>query len=351
MGATPPGGWTYARSGVDRTSVRTALRALLGEVRYRPPPSHGRAVEGPGHYAGLVRVGRETIAITTDTVGTKALLAEELGAWEEVGEDIVAVNVNDLAAVGARPCGLVDCLSVPSLSPAVFAALGRGIDRGLRAAGCGLLGGETAVVPDLVKSPDLGGTAIGFFPRGRRPVVGDRIRPGDLVIGVASSGLHANGFTLVRRLIERFGSDLARPRPGAALPFGRELLAPTRIYVRVSEAMAGRPETHGLAHISGGGVRNLVRLNSRVAFILDGWPRPEGIFHWAMEAGEVAAEEMYQTFNMGIGFVLVVAPAHRSEILRRLARAGAPEARVVGHVARGKGVEVPAFGLRYEGYD
>ncbi len=351
MAAPPPTSWTYARSGVDRTSVRSALAALLGAVRYRPPPSNGRAVEGPGHYAGLVRVGRETIAITTDTVGTKVLLAEQLGRWEEVGEDLVAVNVNDLAAVGARPCGLVDCLSVPSPSPPVFAALGRGIDRGLRAAGCGLLGGETAVVPDIVRGHDLGGTAIGFFPRDRRPVIGERIRPGDLLIGLASSGFHANGFTLVRRLLERTRADLDRPRPGTTIPFGQELLAPTRVYVPMSEVMAGRPETHGLAHISGGGVRNLARLNPRVAFVLDDWPRPEGIFRWAMEAGEIAPEEMYQTFNVGIGFVLVVAPTHRSEILRRLARAGAPDARVVGHVARGRGVEVPTFGLSYRGYD
>ena len=203
-----PRPWSYARSGVDRASVKRGLAALLGAVSYRPPSSSGRVVDVPGHFAGMVRIGRETIAITTDTVGTKVLLAEETGRWEGMGEDVVAVNVNDLAAVGARPCGFVDCISLARPRAPVLAAIGRGLDRGLRESRCALLGGETAVVPDLVSGTDLGGTAIGFFPHRRQPVLGDRIRPGDQIIGIPSSGFHANGYTLVRRLVgggrERF---------------------------------------------------------------------------------------------------------------------------------------------------
>ena len=344
------GAWTYARSGVDRGTVGASLAVLLAQVRYRPPPSSGRRVEGPGHYAGLVRIGRETLAITTDTVGTKTMLAARLRRWEEVGEDIVGVNVNDLAAIGARPSALVDCLLCDRPDPDVFRQIGVGLARGLRRARCTLLGGETAVVPDIVRGLDLGGTAIGFFPRGRAPVLGRSIRPGDVVVGVPSDGLHANGITLVRRLVDDRSVDLARPRPGADRPLGEELLRPTRIYVGVSEAMAGNPATHGLAHISGGGVRNLVRLHPKVAFVLDGWPEPSGLFDWIRELGGIAPEELYQTFNMGIGFVLVVRPTGLSETLRRLARAGAPDARVVGHVERGEGVRLPRMGLTYRGY-
>lgn len=346
----PAVGWSYARAGVDRGATGKALAALLAEVRYRPPFRHGRRVELPGHYAGLVRLGRETIAITTDTVGTKACLADRLGRWEEVGEDIVAVNVNDLASVGARPVGLVDCLSVPRADPEVFAQLGRGIDRGLTAARCHLLGGETAIVPEIVRAADLGGTAIGFFPSRRAPVTGAAIRPGDELWGIPSSGLHANGLTLARRLVEASGLAYDRPRPGERRSIGEELLTPTRIYVPVSEALVGPGPITGLAHISGGGVRNLARLHPKVRFMLDGWPAPPSLYRYLQELGPIPEEEMYQTFNMGIGFVLVVRPGRAAELRRRLARAGAPDALPIGSVTRGTGVEVPRAGLTYTGY-
>ena len=346
--ATP--GWTYAKSGVDTDARAEALRELLAAVRYRPPPTHGRVVPAPGHFAGLIRIGSETIAITTDTVGTKVLLAEALGRWEEVGEDLVAVNVNDLAAVGARAAGLVDTVLVARPSGPSFRAIGRGMDRGLRAAECSLLGGETAVVPSIVHGIDLGGTAIGFFPRGRRPVLGERIRPGDVVLGIPSSGLHANGFTLVRRLLEERAVDLARPRPGAATPAGIELLTPTRVYTRAADALADRAEVHGFAQLSGGGVRNLPRLHDGVEFVLDRWPEVPDVFAWVQSLGSVSETEMFQTFNMGIGFVVIAAREHLADTRRRLARAGAPDALEVGHVGHGTGVSVPSRGLRYEGY-
>ena len=346
----PAGGWSYARAGVDRAPVAEALRRLLGEVRFRPPPTSGRRLPLEGHYAGLVRIGHETLAITTDTVGTKTVLAEQRDRWEEVGEDVVAVNVNDLASVGARPAGFVDCISVARVEPERFAAIGRGIDRGLRQARCHLLGGETAVVPDLLTGVDLGGTAFGFYPRGRRPVTGARIRPGDRIVGIPSSGLHANGLTLVRKLLAERHLALDRPRPGATVPLGRELLAPTRIYVGASEALAARPELTGLAHLSGGGVRNLIRLRPGVQFLLDAWPPVPPLFGFLAQAGGIAPDEMFQTFNMGIGFVAVVRPTHLSELLRRLARAGAPDARPIGRVAPGRGVALPELGLRYEAY-
>ncbi len=340
----------YAASGVDVSARARALKALLSSVRYRPPPDHGRPIDAPGHYAGLVRIGRETIAITTDTVGTKVILAERLGRWEEVGEDVVAVNVNDLAAVGARPAALVDTILCGRPDEEVFRSVGRGIEAGLRKARCALLGGETAVVPEIVHDIDLGGTAVGFFPRGRRPVTGTRIRPGDRLLGIPSSGVHANGFTLVRKLLEEGRVDLSQPRPGSTVPVGEELLRPTRIYSTTADALAGRAEVHGLAHVSGEGVRNLVRLHPRVAFVLDRWPAPPSLFSWIASLGNLPAEEMYETFNMGIGFVVVAGPEHLSETRRRLARAGAPDSVEIGHVERGTGVRLPALGIEFREY-
>ncbi|HXQ94510.1 MAG TPA: phosphoribosylformylglycinamidine cyclo-ligase [Thermoplasmata archaeon] len=343
-------GWTYARAGVDRGSVSASLAALLAGTHYRPPANHGRLLDLPGHYAGLVRIGRETIAVTTDTVGTKVLLAEQLGRWEGVGEDIVQVNVNDLAAVGARPSVLVDCVLCERPDPAVFRAIGRGLGRGLRKGRIALAGGETAVVPDIVRGTDLGGTAVGFFPKGRRPVTGAAIRPGDVVLGVPASGFHANGFTLVRKLLSEGSVSLSKPRPGARSPLGEELLRPGRIYVDAAEAIADRRTTHGLAHISGGGVRNLVRLNPDVRFELDRWPAPAGLYQWVAELGAIAPEELYQTFNLGIGFVAVVLPGAAWPTLAALTAAGVRDTRVVGRVGKGSGVALPQVGLEYSGY-
>ena len=232
---------TYAGSGVNRSKVTEALGELLRAARYSAPASHGRPLDVPGHYAGIIRIGRETLAVTTDTVGTKVLLAEMLGRWEEVGEDTVAINVNDLASVGARPVGIVDTILCARPDPAIFRAIGRGLARGLAAARCSLLGGETAVVGDVVRGIDLGATAFGVFPDGRAPVLGEHIRPGDAIVGIPSTGFHANGFTLVRRLLEESRVDLRRPRPGARLAVGRELLTPTRTYSEIADALAELP--------------------------------------------------------------------------------------------------------------
>jgi len=341
---------TYAESGVDRSAIGTALAELLGEIRGRAPATHGRPVRLPGHYAGLIRVERTTLAATTDTVGTKVLVARAMDRWEEVGEDLVAINVNDLAAVGARTAGIVDTIVCARPDPRRFRAIGRGVARGLRAARCTLLGGETAVVPELVEEIDLGATAIGFFPEGRAPVTGHRIRPGDAILGIPSSGVHANGFTLVRRIVEESGADLNRPRPGGRRPLGTELLRPTRTYTEAVDAIADLPGVHGLAHLSGGGVRNLVRLHPRVGFRLDRWPRVPSLFRWLGATAGVDDREMFQTFNMGVGFAVVVAARDRDIVRRRLARRGAPDAVEIGRVERGRGVELPQWGLRYEGY-
>jgi len=341
---------TYAQSGVDRTEIGRALSALLGEVHPVADRAHGRPVPLPGHYAGLIRLGRETMAVTTDTVGTKVLLAQQTGRWEEVGEDLVAINVNDLAAVGARTAGIVDTIVCARPDPRRFRAIGRGIDRGLRAARCTLLGGETAVVPDLVHDIDLGATAVGFFPSNRTPVTGRRIAVGDRVLGIPASGAHANGFTLIRRILTETRTPLRRRRPGSRDPIGVELLRPTRTYTSPVDAVAGLPAVHGLAHLSGGGVRNLVRLRDGVRFDLDAWPPVPPLFDWLSRQGGIAPTEMFQTFNMGIGFALIVASDSGAEILRRLARSGAPDAVEIGRVERGRGVSLPQWGLSYSGY-
>jgi phosphoribosylformylglycinamidine cyclo-ligase len=330
--------------------VGDAVAALVRAARWAPPSSSGTRIEAPGHYAGLLTVGGTTIALTTDTVGTKVLLAESLGRWEEIGEDIVGVNTNDLSSVGARPAAIVDTILCTAPDPVRFAAIGRGLARGLRKAGCHLLGGETAVVPDLVKGLDAGGTAVGFFPEGRAPILGERIAAGDAILGIPSEGFHANGFTLLRRLIEQEQMDLRRRRPGARKPLGEELLHPTRIYAKPIEAIAGDTAVHGLAHISGGGVRNIARLRADRKYRLDAWPKPAGLFEWIVDIGDLEVAEAYETFNMGVGFVVVVDGGSADRILGVLAKNGAPDARRIGSVELGRTVELPGLGLEYAGY-
>jgi phosphoribosylformylglycinamidine cyclo-ligase len=341
---------TYADAGVDRSRTARALAALLANAGYHAPPASGRPVALPGHYAGLIRIGQETLAITTDTVGTKSILAEQLGQWEEIGVDAVAINVNDLASVGARPAGLVDVISCRRADPSVFEQIGRGLYRGLWESRCSLLGGETAIVPELLQGIDVGGTAIGFFPNGRVPVTGARIRRTDVLLGIPSSGLHANGLTLARRIVAESQQTLRARRRGAERSLGAELLTASRIYVAASEALADLGGITGFAHISGGGVRNLPRLRRGVQFVLDRWPRPFGIFEWLAHTGGVEDQEMYQTFNMGIGFVVAVRASFEADALRRLWRAGFPDTLIVGHVAPGEGVTLPQLGLTYSGY-
>jgi phosphoribosylformylglycinamidine cyclo-ligase len=350
MSPSGPGPLTYAGAGVDRGAVATALSNLLRSVRYHPPSTRGRPVAAPGHYAGLLRLGRETLALTTDGVGTKLVLAQQLDRWEEMGEDVVAVNVNDLLSVGAFPAAFLDYIACRNPQPRVFAALGRGIDRGLRLSQCHLAGGETAVVPDLVHFLDLSGTALGFYPDGHRPVTGRDIRVGDTLIGLPSSGFHANGYTLVRRLLETSGISLAERISGERLPLGRLLLTPTRIYAPPVEALIRKRLTVGLAHISGGGFRNLVRLHPRVEFCLDAMPPPQGVFQWVAALSELPPGELYQTFNMGIGFVVVVRSRRESQALEVLADHGEAKARVIGQVKRGRGVTIPHEGIRYQSY-
>lgn len=349
-GTPEAGPLTYAGTGVRQDLVAIALGKMLASIRTTAPASSGRPVKLPGHFAGLLRIGRETLALTTDNVGTKLLLAHTLDRWEEVGEDVVAVNVNDLSAVGARPSALVDYIAVQSPVPSVFEALGKGLARGLREARCHLVGGETSIVPDLVRSLDLSGTALGFFPRGRAPVTGATLRPGDVLIGLPSSGFHSNGYTLVRRLIEEYAIDIARPLPDDARPLGHRLLTPTRIYTRPVEALLSAHLPVALAHISGRGARNLLRLNSRVQFTLDALPAPEGLFRWIADLSRLPAEELYQTFNMGVGFVVGVRAKQVDRALSVLKRSGEKRAQVIGHIEKGRGVRLPELGVRYDSY-
>lgn len=315
---------TYAEAGVDIDASDRATAALVAQLKAPAREGDGAPVKLENGFAGLVRLGDGALAICTDGVGTKLLLARELGSLDTVGIDCVAMNVNDLICVGAEPLSFVDYVALEEPDAELMAQLGAGLAEGCRQANCTLSGGETAVVPELVRGFDLAGTAVGWVSH-EAIIDGSRVAVGDALIGLASSGPHSNGYTLIRRL---FDGDSE---------VGAQLVAPTRIYVRPVLALLSALEVHALAHVTGGGLDNLSRMNPGFRYVVDNpLPVPKA-FDWLQRRGDITPAEMYRTFNMGLGMVVAVAPGDSERALELLAREG-ETAQLIGHVAVGEGV-------------
>jgi len=307
----------YARAGVSQRDADAAVRALVAQLSRIDPGRPSRVVELPGHYASVLRIDdRSGVAFATDGVGTKMVLAERLGRFETIGIDCIAMNVNDLVCVGAEPIALLDFILCRRADPDVCGQIGWGLRRGAELAGIEIPGGEIAQVGDVVTGWELTGSAIGLVALDAI-VTGDRVEPGDAVIGLPSSGLHSNGYTLARRALGELPLDDRR----LGRPLADVLLEPTEIYVRAAlELLRSGVEVHGLAHITGDGLNNLLRLAAPVGYEIDDpFPVPP-IFGLIAELGQVSDAEMHEVFNMGLGFCCVVAARDEEaaiEILRR----------------------------------
>jgi phosphoribosylformylglycinamidine cyclo-ligase len=339
----------YARAGVDQDRAGRAVAALVGALRGidtgRPP----RAALGSGHYANVLRLDDTTgLALSTDGVGTKVIVAEQVGRFDTIGIDCVAMNVNDVVCVGADPIALLDYVAVEEADPEALEAIGRGLARGASDAGVEIPGGELAVLPELIAghpSPrgfDLVGFCIGLVPL-EEMVTGASARPGDAILGLPSSGVHSNGLTLARTALP----DLSEAPPElGGRSVGEVLLEPTVIYVRaVRELLASEVEIRGLAHITGEGLLNLLRLEAEVGYRIDSpLPRPPVFDLIAQRAGTEDAE-LYEVFNMGCGFCCVVPPDQVHDALALLG-ARHPGAAAIGQVTDRNGeVELPFAGL------
>ncbi|HET6386432.1 MAG TPA: phosphoribosylformylglycinamidine cyclo-ligase [Armatimonadota bacterium] len=320
------GGLTYEESGVADTA--SAIDGLLGWVNRTLSFRKGRTGDNCleiGYYANVLDLGHGVaLAISTDGVGTKILIAEMMGRYDTIGIDCVAMNVNDLICVGAEPVAMLDYLAVEKADPAVLEAIGKGLYAGAAEANISIPGGELAQLGAMIrglapgKGVDLAGTCIGLVMRGGRILMGQGMEPGDRIVGVASSGIHSNGLTLAREaLFERQGLTV-NSRPGAlAGSLGEELLTPTRIYVRPAlEMIRNIPGLRALAHITSDGFLNLLRIPGDYGYQIESLPPTPPIFSLIQEAGEVAPEEMYRVFNMGIGLCAVVAASEAEDVLR-----------------------------------
>jgi phosphoribosylformylglycinamidine cyclo-ligase len=310
-------GHAYERAGVSQRAADAAVAALLESLRRIDPGRPSRQALAAGHYASVIRLDETIgIALSTDGVGTKLVVAEQLGRWDTVGIDCVAMNANDLICVGAEPLAMLDYVAVPEADPAVMRDLGRGLRRGAELAGIEIPGGELAQIGEIVRGLDLVGACFGAVDLDSI-VTGAGIEPGDPVLGLPSSGLHSNGYTLARRAL----ADVPMADETLGRPLGDVMLEPTEIYVAaVVELMRSAVDVRGLAHITSGGLGNLLRLEAKVGYeIDDALPAPP-IFSLIQDRGSVSDAEMHEVFNMGCGFCCVVAAGDEDAALGLLRR-------------------------------
>jgi phosphoribosylformylglycinamidine cyclo-ligase len=306
----------YAAAGVDSAQADRGVAALVGVLRGIDPGRSSRVVSLPGHYASVIRVAPGLgIALATDSVGSKVIVAEQLGRFDTIGIDCVAMNVNDLICVGAEPLALLDYLAVEQADPEILAEIATGLKAGAEAAGVEIPGGELCQLPEVIRghpSPrgfDLVGSAFGTVALDRL-IDGSACRPGDVLIGLPASGVHSNGLSLARRaLLEEGGlSFSSTPAELEGRSVGELLLEPTVIYVRaILRLLRSGVEVHGLAHVTGGGVLNLLRIGGDVGYEISRPLPVPPIFTLIAARGRVAAAEMWEVFNMGCGFCVMVA--------------------------------------------
>jgi phosphoribosylformylglycinamidine cyclo-ligase len=323
-------GLTYAETGVDIDASEAATAALVAAA----------GDTGAGDYAGLLDIGDRYLALATDGVGTKLLVAEALADYSTVGVDCIAMNVNDMVAAGVRPVAFVDYLAVDEPDETVSAQVGEGLKRGAEAADIALVGGETAVMPEVVKGLDLAGTCAGLAPK-------DALFPGtaeagDALVGFRSSGIHSNGLTLAREAVTRrhdYTDPYPRSRPDEPDydSVGAALLEPTRIYTHLLEPMRAHG-VHAAAHVTGGGWTNLTRLGA-FHYVVDDPFDAHSVFDLVQAEGDVSDEEMHRTFNMGTGFVCALPPE------AAVALADGTDGRVVGRVEDADDAGVSIRGL------
>ena len=336
----------YREAGVDTAAAETGLGKIIAAIKGTWPQAGqiGAVALDIGFFANVIDIGGGMgLAICTDGVGSKSVVADMIKKYDTIGIDCVAMNVNDVICVGAKPLSMVDYIAVGTADADMLGAIAAGLAEGARQAGISISGGEISQLKDVVSGFDLVGMAVGLVALDRL-IIGRDLVPGDLVIGVASSGIHSNGLTLARRAffeLAGFGISHVFPELGGAL--GEELLRPTFIYVpEVLDVIAQVPTVKALINITGDGLLNLPRVAAKVGFEIDNLPTPPPIFGLIQRYGEIDDPEMFEVYNMGVGFCLLAAERDSAPIMAILERHGR-QAQVIGHVVAddAQGVHLP----------
>jgi phosphoribosylformylglycinamidine cyclo-ligase len=337
---------TYARSGVDIEKEDRAIKEILSSIK-TVRKGIGRPLGG--HYAGIIEFGEYALVLCTDGVGSKVKIASELRKWDTVGTDCIAMNVNDALCVGAEPLAFVDYLAIDDPKPEITRELGKGLEKGAELSNISIIGGETASLPEIVSGFDLAGTCLAYVKR-NEIITGERIVPSDVIVGLKSSGIHSNGYTLARKVIENLNLSYKDKFPDKLYPsktIGEVLLTPTRIYVKEILELLKKVKVHGLAHITGSGLCNLLRLNKNVEYVIESPIEPQPVFKFLQKYGNIDDMEMYQTFNMGMGFAVIVSEKDVNETIKILKKYSRSEIKVVGKIEKGSGVTLPKLGFKF----
>ncbi len=326
--------WTYEKAGVSLERAEAFVEYIKQKVKTLPK----EALLFGSFASGISLKGYKdpVIMMTTDGVGTKLKVAQKVGVHHTVGMDLVAMNVNDILATGAKPLAFLDYIAVGRIDLNVLKRVMDGIVEGCRMAGVTLVGGETAEMPDFYPEGtyDLAGFCVGVCERGEL-VTGQDIKPGDVIIGFPSSGFHSNGYSLIRKILESKGISYNDRFEGTDKKVWEVLLEPTKIYVEeVEKIKEAKVSIKGMAHITGGGIPgNLIRIlpeNCKAIVETDKIPR-NSIFDWIRELGRVPIEEMYRTFNMGVGFMVVIDKRDVEKVLKAV-----ESSFVCGYIEEGK---------------
>jgi len=335
---------TKTSSETDQTTDRTTNREQQAfnnlikwiEKTWNLKQEHS-PIEDIGLFANVIEVGGTGIALTTDGVGTKILVAQMMGKFDTVGIDCVAMNVNDLICVGAKPLAMLDYLAVEDSNPELFDEIGKGLYEGAEKANISIPGGEIALVKEMLKGKregfgfDLVGMGIGQVDPDKI-IVGEKVEAGDVLIGIESNGIHSNGLTLARKVIfEKMGLKVTHATEELGRTIGEELLRPTHIYVKeILEILESGVSVKALAHITGDGFLNLNRIKANRGFVIENLPEVPSIFKFIQENGGVPDEKMFQTYNMGIGFCACVSETDVSRTLSIIEKHG-KKAWILGH--------------------
>lgn len=318
--------WTYKDAGIDVSKIKDVQKAIVDTfsqtLSFRE--GFGSAFLGAGHYAGLLRIeNKKLLAIHTDNVGTKVLVAQAMKKFDTIGIDCVAMNVNDLICVGAEPFAMVDYIALKEPNESLVSQITKGLAEGAKSARVAIVGGETAILPDLLAGDkdafDLSGTCVGFVNEGKL-ILGRQLKKDDAIIGIESSGIHSNGLTLARKVLLSKHS-ITEKVPVTKLKIGEELLRPTKIYCRqILSLIEQGYRITGLAHITGGAFTKFQRISPKnsIGFSLESMPRAPEIFSFIQSEGRISKNEMYRTFNMGVGFCIFAPKREAKQIVKAL---------------------------------
>jgi len=336
---------TYKKAGMDISKIKQSHNTI-GKIieSTHKLQKKVRIVHGFGHYAGIVEIpGKTLLATHTDGVGTKVLIANMMKKFDTVGIDCVAMNVNDIICIGATPISFVDYIAVNKNDKAALKKIVQGLVKGAKKANVPIVGGETAIMPDVISgnhfSFDLVGMVVGMLTK-KQMILGNKIKRGDVIIGVQSSGLHSNGYSLVRKaLLSKYS---LQDRIKGIGKLGNALLIPTQVYVKPVLSVLEKCKVHGMAHITGGSFTKLLRLK-KTGYMLDQMPTPLPIFQIIENEG-VSRQEMYKTFNMGIGFCVIAPKNEEGQINSTFKKFGMKSKRV-GKIIAKKGVFVNSLKL------